>query len=136
LATYETEIIYYHVIVRVERSGFGRMQRFKHRLLGSHDPAGHERACGPGDSASNKLTGSSPQQCGNASGGPADCADASGFSIGREPGLQGSGALAVWPGDCWSLDFRLKTANLPHEIAWLPASDAIDGGIGSRGLRK
>jgi len=61
LTTYETEIIYHHVVVRVDRFGFGWLQRrFYYRLLYSRRPGDHE--CGPGDSADdpafNELTGS------------------------------------------------------------------------------
>jgi hypothetical protein len=58
LTTYETEIIYYHVVVRVDRSGFGWLQRlrWRHYACGS---GLHER--GPSDSADDpaghKLTG-------------------------------------------------------------------------------
>jgi hypothetical protein len=54
LTTYETEIIYHHVIVRVERFGFGRLQRRWKRQLFS--PGGHECGSGsPGDSAIHEL---------------------------------------------------------------------------------
>jgi hypothetical protein len=59
LTTYETEIIYHHVVVRVDRFGFGWLQRRYYRLLYSRRPGDHE--CGPGDSADdpafNELTG-------------------------------------------------------------------------------
>ena len=56
MTTYETEIIYYHVVVRIERSGFGRMQWFRQQLDSSCD---HERGSGDPacDSASHELTG-------------------------------------------------------------------------------
>jgi hypothetical protein len=58
LTTYETEIIYYHVVVRVDRSGIGWMQRWYYRLLHTCGSGVHERgACGTGDPAIHELTG-------------------------------------------------------------------------------
>jgi hypothetical protein len=54
LTTYETEIISYCSFVRPVRAGAGRLQQFQRHLL---HPAGvDKRACGPGDSALDKLT--------------------------------------------------------------------------------
>ncbi len=56
MTTYETEIIYHHVVVRVDRFGFGWVQRLRRRHHASCD---YECSSGDpaGDSASYELTG-------------------------------------------------------------------------------